>query len=74
MHDGLGEFEGQRVSCIKGHVYLTAEDEILLCIVLSYTVDECGAVKRVACIKREPNTVAKSIADVPFKPGQRLLP
>ena len=74
MHQRLGEFEDQRVSGIKGDIQLTAQDKILLCIVLRDTVDDSSATKGVARIKRGPDAVVKRIADVAFNSGQRLLP
>ena len=74
MHQRLGEFENQRVPGIEGYIHLTAHDEVLLCIVLSDTVEERSAAKRVARINRGPDAVVKRIADVSFNSGERLLP
>ena len=69
MHQRLGEFEDQRVSGIKGYIHLTAEDEILLCVVLRDTIDDGGAAKGIARIKRSPDAVVKRMADVSFNSG-----
>ena len=45
MHQRLGEFEKQRVPRINGHIHLTAQDEILLWVVLIDAVDERRAPK-----------------------------
>jgi hypothetical protein len=66
MHQRLGEFEDQRISGINGNIDLSAQYEILLCIVLIDTVDQRFAAKGVASIERRPEAIIKGIADVPF--------
>src|ERR1700739_4248485 len=62
----LGEFEDQRISGINGNIDLSAQYEILLCIVLIDIVDQRCAAKGVASIERRPEAIIKGIADVPF--------
>ena len=69
VHQRLGKFEEQRVSRINRHIHLTAQDEILLYILLIDTVDERGGAKGVAGIQRGPQVVIERIADVSFKSG-----
>ena len=66
VHQRLGEFEDQRISGINGNIDLSAQYEILLCIVLIDTVDQRCAAKGVASIERRPEAIIKRIADVPF--------
>src|SRR5215472_9929764 len=58
MHKGLAKFEQQRISRIQRNIHLTAQDEILLSIILIDAVDERGAPPGVARIKRSPEAVA----------------
>jgi hypothetical protein len=73
LHECFGEFEDQRVSRIERYVHLATQNEILLCIVLSDAIKRRCAAKRVARIDREPDDVAKRIADVRFESGKSLL-
>src|ERR1700758_510728 len=66
VHQRLGAFEDQRISGINGNIDLSAQYEILLCIVLIDTVDQRCAAKGVASIERRPEAIIKGIADVPF--------
>src|SRR5215469_15101597 len=74
MQQRLGEFQYQRISRIKRDVHLTAQDEILLRIVLTHAINESGAAERVARIKSHPKVIVERIADVSFQSGERLLP
>src|SRR5579863_8546791 len=66
VHQRLGEFEDQRISRINENIDLSAQYEILLCIVLIDTVDQRPAEKGVASIERRPEAIINGIADVPF--------
>ena len=66
MHERLGEFEDQRVPGIKGNIHFTAQNEILLCIVLRDPVKSGSATKGIARIERSPNAVGERIAEMSF--------
>src|SRR5262245_41155614 len=74
MYHCLAEFEEQRVSLIDGHIHLTAQDHVLLCIILINAVDERGAPKGIARVQGNPEAIVERIADVSFQSGQWLLP
>src|ERR1700739_4893186 len=57
VHQRLGEFKDQRISGINGNIDLSAQYEILLCIVLIDTVDQCCAAKGEARIERAPEAL-----------------
>ena len=69
MHKRLGELEHKRVSGIKGNIHLTAQDKILLPVVLVHPADGGGATKGITRIQRGPEAVIKGIANVSFNSG-----
>ena len=66
VHQGFAKFEDQRVSFAQKNVYLCAQDEILLCIVLRDPVNGGTAAKGVAGIKRGPNIIGERVAEMSF--------
>ena len=73
MNKGLSKLENETAAIVKRNVYLAAEDEALLGVVLGNSVHYSVAAKAKARVKRSPKAIEERVAEVSFKPRQWSL-